>query len=167
MALHKGDNLLNGQGIDIESEKRPILLSNESPILVISRSSLNRLNEQIKTNAGKAVQAEAFRANIIVGENRQQLGHEQPYVEDRWRMMRIGREYFELLGPCRRCQMVCINQDTAEQNQEPLLTLAKTRRFDGKIFFGQHACHAGRGHDPGRDAKQATIMVGDLVLPFV
>jgi molybdenum cofactor sulfurtransferase len=156
----------DGQRAGIESEKRPILLSNESPILVISRSSLDRLNEQIKANAGKAVAAEAFRANIVVAENR--LGHEQPYDEDGWRMMRIGGELFELLGPCRRCQMVCIDQDTAEQSQEPLLTLAKTRRFDGKIFFGQHACHAGGGgHGRGRGARQATIKVGDAVLPFV
>ena len=76
-------------------------------------------------------------------------------------MMRIGAEHFELLGPCRRCQMVCIDQDTAEQSQEPLLTLAKTRRFDGKIFFGQHACHAGGGgHGRARGARQATIKVG-------
>jgi molybdenum cofactor sulfurtransferase len=164
MAVHKagriGDSQLNGH----ESEKRPILLSNESPILVISQSSLDRLNKQIKANAGKAVQAEAFRANIVVAENR---GHEQAYAEDGWRMMRIGMEHFELLGPCRRCQMVCIDQDTADQSQEPLLTLAKTRRFDGRIFFGQHACHAGQGpHGQWRGARQATIKVGDVVLPF-
>ena len=164
----RGGGQLDGQGAGIESESRPILLSNESPILVISRSSLDRLNEQIKANAGKAVAAEAFRANIVVAENREQPGHERPYDEDGWRTMRIGGEHFELLGPCRRCQMVCIDQDTAEQSPEPLLTLAKTRRFDGKIFFGQHACHAGGGgHGRGRGARRATIKVGDAVLPFV
>jgi molybdenum cofactor sulfurtransferase len=152
------------QGAGIESERRPILLSNESPILVISRSSLDRLNKQITANAGKAVAAEAFRANIVVAEK----GHERPYDEDGWRMMQIGGETFELLGPCRRCQMVCIDQDTAQQSAEPLLTLAKTRRFDGKIYFGQHACHAGGGgHGRGRGARRATIKVGDTVLPFV
>jgi molybdenum cofactor sulfurtransferase len=161
-----GDGQPEGQGAGIESERRPILLSNESPILVISRSSLDRLNEQIKANAGKAVAAEAFRANIVVAEG-QQPGQARAYDEDGWRMMRIGAEHFELLGPCRRCQMVCIDQDTAEQSAEPLLTLAKTRRFDGKIFFGQHACHArGGAHGRGRGARRATIKVGDAVLPF-
>ena len=39
------------------ARKRPILLSNESPILTITRSSLNRLNEQIKLTDGKAAHA--------------------------------------------------------------------------------------------------------------
>jgi molybdenum cofactor sulfurtransferase len=38
---------------DSEAQKRPILLSNESPILAISRSSLNSLNEMIVKNGGK------------------------------------------------------------------------------------------------------------------
>ena len=133
---------------------RPILLSNESPILTISRSSLNRLNETIKskTPAGKAASAEVFRANIIIAEDPSlPAGIEQPYVEDSWRCMRIDgsdaldgeqrerRCSLEVLGPCRRCQMVCVDQATAERDEEPFVSLAKTRRVAGKVFFGVHA----------------------------
>ena len=49
-----------------------ITLSNESPILVVSRSSVNRLNETIKANTkhggSKTVAADVFRGNIVVAE---------------------------------------------------------------------------------------------------
>ena len=97
--------------------RRPILLSNESPILTISRSSLNRLNETIKakTPSGKAASAEVFRANIIIAEDpASPPGIEQPYIEDSWCTMKTwsqraedeGKEderestVLEVLGPC-------------------------------------------------------------------
>lgn len=142
----------------------PILFSNESPILTISRSSLNRLNEAIKSRSGKACSPSAFRANIILAESPHLApGHEQPYAEDYWTYMRIGDQSFEILGGCRRCQMVCVDQLTAEKNQEPFCTLAKTRRFAGKVLFGVHTCHL-----PALDAaKCATICAGDAVRTFV
>lgn len=151
-----------------EGEEIPILLSNESPVLMISQSSLNRLNEQIKMNGGKSVHAEAFRANILLSEvNAFQNGGEKPFAEDKWRMMRIGTEYFELLGPCQRCQMVCIDQSTGQRSQEPFITLAKTRRIDGKVLFGQHSRHVPRktSTEDGDAHVVATIAVGDSVYP--
>lgn len=146
---------------------KPILLSNESPILTISRSSLNRLNELIKAEGGKAAQAEVFRANIVVAENPDYPpGFEDPYAEDDWRYLQIGQQYFEMLGACRRCQMVCIDQQSAEKNQEPFVTLSKTRRFDGRVYFGEHTCHLPMG-DPSSPLKQnPTIMAGDAVYSF-
>jgi molybdenum cofactor sulfurtransferase len=55
--------------------------------------------------------------------------------------------------------MVCINQETAEKNEEPFVTLTKTRRIGGRVLFGQHAMHLplqSRG-------ERATIKVGDRV----
>ncbi len=58
--------------------------------------------------------------------------------------------------------MICVDQDTAEKNEEPFVTLAKTRRFESKIFFGSHMCHM-----PSKGAKKEnqypTIRVGDIV----
>ncbi|KAF2141682.1 uncharacterized protein K452DRAFT_351214 [Aplosporella prunicola CBS 121167] len=136
--------------------ERPILLSNESPILIVSRSSLNRLNEQIKAHGGKAAAAEVFRANIVLAERAP--GREQAYAEDGWHGVQIGQQQLELLGACRRCQMVCIDQQTARRDEEPFVTLAKTRRIAGKVFFGQHACLA------SRLAQHPTIAVGDGVI---
>ena len=160
---------------------RPIYLSNESPILVISRSSLDLLNETIKSSskAGKATRASVFRANIIIAERptsgsqaSQTITH--PYIEDHWSSLTFLPDTSELahpahhnnapayastlteldlLGSCRRCQMVCIDQTTAEKNQEPFSTLAKTRRMDGKVWFGVHAALRSR---PGK----GMVMVG-------
>lgn len=146
----------------------PILLSNESPILVISRSSVNRLNEEIKATGGKAVHAEAFRANIVVAESdTTPAGTEQPYIEDSWRMIQVGRQVLQILGSCRRCQMVCINQDTGLKTEEPFSTLARTRRIDGKVFFGQHACRISAVNPSSPDAQNPTIAVGDVVQPYL
>ncbi|KAF1836617.1 PLP-dependent transferase [Decorospora gaudefroyi] len=145
----------------------PILLANESPILTISRSSLNRLNELIKAEGGKAAQAEVFRANIVVAENpAYPPGLEDPYAEDDWRYLQIGLQYFEMLGACRRCQMVCIDQQTGERNEEPFVTLSKTRRFDGRVYFGEHTCHVPWKDVSSRLGQNPTIMVGDAVSPF-
>ncbi|KAF1987784.1 PLP-dependent transferase [Aulographum hederae CBS 113979] len=144
-----------------------MLLSNESPILMMSRSSLNRLNEQIKLNGGKAVHAEVFRANIIIAEPYvTPPGDEEPYAEDTWHGMQIGCQYFRMLGSCRRCQMVCVDQDTAVKNEEPFTTLSKTRRFDGKVFFGQHSCHVPLANDLSPQSQNPTITVGDVVRPI-
>jgi molybdenum cofactor sulfurtransferase len=146
---------------------KPILLSNESPILTISRSSLNRLNELIKAEGGKAAQAEVFRANIVVAENPDYPpGLEDPYAEDGWRFLQIGQQYFEMLGACRRCQMVCIDQQTAEKSQEPFVTLSKTRRFDGRVYFGEHTCHLSLEDTSSPLAQNPTITVGAAVRPF-
>lgn len=138
-----------------DAQKRPILLSNESPILTISRSSLNRLNAQIALTAhGKPAPASVFRANVIIAES----SPEHPYTEDTWRSMHIGGHEFDVLGPCRRCQMVCVDQDTAERNEEPFVTLAKTRRTGGRVWFGVH-CALG-----GAEGGRARVRVGDTVV---
>ena len=148
---------------DAESERRRILLSNESPILVVNTASLEFLNQEISSRGGEEVSASVFRANIVLapdGAPPQGLA----YAEDSWSTLRIGQQEFKMLGSCRRCHMVCINQETGLKNEEPFITLSKTRRFDGKVFFGTHM-----GHTPSADiatkvAQHPTIKVGDAVV---
>lgn len=146
----------------VEVTQRPILLSNESPILTISHSSLNRLNEQIKLKGGKAAHASVFRANIVLAEDpASSPGSEEPYIEDDWRSLNVGYDLtLDVLGGCRRCQMVCIDQHNAEKNEEPFVTLAKTRRRDGKVFFGVHTALT-----VNRGGQLASIRLGDRVYP--
>lgn len=145
---------------DCEAAPRPILLSNESPILSINRSSLNALNQAIAKTGGSPTSAAVFRANIVIASTSPET--EKPYGEDHWKGIRIGQQNFQMLGSCRRCHMICINQDTAEKDEEPFVTLAKTRRFDSKVFFGSHMCHVPDGS--GRKESQfPSIRVGDLV----
>ena len=145
----------------------PILLSNESPILTITRSSLNRLNETIKAAGRPAAHPSVFRANIVLAENPllQPSGHEQPWAEDDWSRMQIGGAQgprFEFLGGCRRCQMVCVDPETGTRNQEPFVTLAKTRRCQGRVFFGVHTSLLREGDE----GMYSTIRTGDSVVTF-
>ncbi|KAL5359085.1 molybdenum cofactor sulfurase [Aspergillus floccosus] len=146
-------------------EPPPILLANESPILLISRSSVNRLNETIKASGKKAVAADVFRANIVVAENlpHQLANTERPYIEDRWESFTVGpdRLRFDVLGSCQRCQMVCIDQYSGERRDEPFSTLAKTRKVGSQIAFGRHAAVT-----DGVDGVSRTVMVGDVVRPW-
>jgi molybdenum cofactor sulfurtransferase len=135
---------------------RPLALSNESPILTITRSSLNRLNEQIKSNGGKAARPSVFRANIVLAED--SPGQEQPWAEDEWKILQIGGDngaVLDVLGGCRRCQMVCVDQETAQKDAEPFVTLAKTRRFGGRVLFGVHGAL-------GDGKTTASVKVGDV-----
>lgn len=55
--------------------------------------------------------------------------------------------------------MVCIDQQTAVKDEEPYVTLSKTRRIDGRVLFGQHAMHLPVKNRVG----SPSIKVGDLV----
>ncbi|KAI0842812.1 PLP-dependent transferase [Hypoxylon sp. FL0890] len=147
---------------DSEPERRRILLSNESPILAINLSSVETLNRQITDQGGKAVSSEVFRANIVVGSSAAEP-QSFAYSEDDWSTLRIGQQDFKMLGSCRRCHMICIDQETAERSEEPFVTLTKTRRFDGKVFFGTHMCHI-PAQNGTKEAQFPTIAVGDKVL---
>lgn len=148
---------------DAESTQRRILLANESPILAINLSSLAALNKEINAKGGQAVSPDVFRANVVVGSKSSTSECAAPYAEDNWSTLRIGQQHFKMLGSCRRCHMVSINQSTAEKNEEPFVTLSKTRRFDGKVFFGTHMCHILASDACGRERQYPTIKAGDTV----
>lgn len=149
---------------DSDSEQQEhgrILLANESPMLLVHSSSVAALNQEIESRGGEAVPDSTFRPNVVVESLPDQPG-EPAYSEDSWGGVRIGDQEFKFLGACRRCHMVCVDQITAERRQEPFSTLAKTRRFDGKVYFGSHMRHeAAKGC--GMASQLPTIEVGDSV----
>ncbi|EEU48474.1 uncharacterized protein NECHADRAFT_90012 [Fusarium vanettenii 77-13-4] len=152
---------------DSDSEqKKPakILLSNESPILMIHSSSVDELNREIMNRGGSPVEERAFRANIVL-EHAPGTKAYTAFAEDDWGSVHIGRQNFKLLGACHRCQMVCIDQETGEKREEPFVTLAKTRRFDGKVYFGVHMRHDSfaQGDCTTKETQYPTIEVGDSV----
>ncbi|KAH0842412.1 hypothetical protein AYO21_10513 [Fonsecaea monophora] len=160
------------QGKQATEVGKSIALSNESPILLVSRSSVNRLNEHIKQNGGigRAVTADSFRANVVIAEDLERGQMESPYIEDEWASVQIGNDRanaFEVLGPCQRCQMVCVDQKSAQRRQEPFSTLAKTRRKDGRVWFGVHMClKAGHLADDFSHWPPVSIKVGDRLTPW-
>lgn len=122
-----------------------VLLSKETSLLIVSRSSVNRLNEIIKANAkhtsgvSKAIDADLFKSNIIVAERASQPAFaEHPYAEDHWQSVLIGQKQlrFDTIEPCQRCQMLCDDQLTGAQRNKILAALPKMRKVNGRIQFG-------------------------------
>lgn len=140
-------------------------------MLLIYSASVDALNRDIQDRGERPVDESAFRANVSLRPSlaRDEAGSVEhsdmlrPFAEDSWTSLRIGPHTFTMLGACRRCQMVCVDQATAEKRQEPYVTLAKTRRFDGKVFFGCHMRHEPVGVAPSGETQYPTIQVGDLV----
>lgn len=155
-------------------ERRRILLSNESPILAINMASVRALNKEIAALGGKdskEISAAVFRANIVVDTLTTTTDDtDLAYAEDNWSRMRIGAHDFQMLGSCRRCHMVCIDQATGAKGEEPFVTLAKTRRFEGKVFFGTHMCHLPLSPPPlppeeiGVMKTLPSVRIGDTVM---
>ncbi|KAF4910004.1 Molybdenum cofactor sulfurase [Colletotrichum viniferum] len=111
-----------------------ILLSNESPILAVTTSSVEALNAAIRASGGRDVSPDVFRANIVIAS----LPEASAYSEDDWLDIRIGALNLRVLGPCQRCHMVCVDPETGVKGAEPFVSLSRTRRFDGKVWFGVH-----------------------------
>lgn len=104
------------------------------PFLLISQGSLDDLNTRLE----QPVSMQRFRPNLVV------TGCE-PYAEDNWRTIRIGPLSFRVVKPCSRCTIPTVDPETGVAGREPLRTLARYRRWDNKVFFGQNLIHDGPG----------------------
>jgi len=110
-------------------------LADAGPLLLTSEASLRLLNEWItaSTDAGQkpdhAVMAR-FRPNVVVG------GVDEPFAEDGWSRVRIGGVTYRQSEQCDRCMMTLIEPKTLVQGKEPLRSLARHRRRDGRTWFG-------------------------------
>lgn len=112
---------------------------------------------------GLKAQAASFRANFLVSPC--DGGAEAAFAEDRFSRVTLGDEHvFGVLGECRRCQMVCVDQCTGEVKPQTLKTLAKHRRNGrGRIIFGSHLAWLPdlEPRSPGRgDLDDARVWVG-------
>ncbi|MEV8266095.1 MOSC N-terminal beta barrel domain-containing protein [Microbacterium sp. NPDC076911] len=107
-----------------------VSLADVAPLLLTSESSLTQLDEW--TDAETApLDMVRFRPNIVVDGD-----PATPFAEDSWSRIQLGDVRLRVLGPCDRCVMTSINPSTLERGKEPIRTLAKHRRWDGKIWFG-------------------------------
>jgi uncharacterized protein YcbX len=109
----------------------PLTLADAGPLLLTSEASLRQLNEWIAAeNREPAAVMTRFRPNVVAG------GVDEPFAEDRWTRVRIGDVRFRQAEQCDRCMMTMIEPDTLAQGKEPLRSLARHRRRDGKVWFG-------------------------------
>jgi len=95
------------------------------PILIVSQESLDDLNSRME----QPIPINRFRPNLVVSGT-------TPFGEDAWKRLRIGGVEMALVKPCARCNVPTIDQDSAESGKEPNTTLAKYRKFNGKVMFG-------------------------------
>ncbi|MFD6418552.1 MOSC domain-containing protein [Streptomyces sp. NPDC060194] len=107
-------------------------LADTYPLLLTTRSSLDALNDLVA--AGDHAQEgplpmDRFRPNLVVD-------GPPAWAEDDWRRLRIGRVELRVAGPCGRCLVTTTDQRSAKRGKEPLRTLARHRRRDGKLQFG-------------------------------
>ena len=117
-------------------------LADGFPFLLISEASLADLNARLE----QPLPMNRFRPNLVVG------GCE-PFAEDGWSLVRIGRLTFRVVKPCARCTITTVDQESATKGKEPLRTLARFRRAGNKVLFGQNLIHDASG----------TLHIGDPV----
>jgi len=122
------------------------------PLLLTSDGSLARLNELIAAGprAGEGpLPMTRFRPNVVIS-------GPPAWAEDTWRLLRIGDVVFRAAKGCDRCVMTTIDPVTAAKGKEPIATLAKYRRWDGKTWFGINLI-------PDSPRPRDTIRIGDPV----
>lgn len=120
------------------------------PLLLASEDSLAALNALIANGPNTAegpVPMARFRPNLVVA-------GAPAWAEDRWRMLQIGVASFRVAKGCSRCVLTTIDPETATRGKEPLSTLARHRRWDGRAWFAVNLIPCGSG---------ATIRLGDEV----
>lgn len=100
------------------------------PYLLIGQSSLDSLNSRV---GGEPLSMDRFRPNLVVSGS-------EPHAEDEWERVKIGGVAFRGVKKCDRCVVTTIDPNTAKKGPEPLRTLAKYRRWDGKVWFGMNLC---------------------------
>lgn len=105
-------------------------LADGFPFLLISEGSLADLNARLE----RPLPMDRFRPNLVVA------GCE-PFAEDGWRRVRIGRITLRVVKPCARCAITTVDQGTGLKSKEPLRTLAAFRRSGTKVLFGQYLIH--------------------------
>lgn len=126
-------------------------LADAGPLLMTTQRSLAQLREWIGEPWAQEDPAKSmirFRPNVVID-------GADPFAEDDWATVRIGEVEFRTAEPCDRCVMTQIDPDTLTTAKEPIATLARHRRWDGKTWFGTRLVPLGSG----------TLRVGDEVTP--
>jgi len=113
--------------LDYAKEGDKTAFSDGFPLLLISQASLDDLNSRL----GSPISMNRFRPNIVVDGC-------QPFEEDSWKKIKIGKVEYSVVKSCSRCVIPSINPETAEREAEPTKTLIAYRKRENKIFFGQN-----------------------------
>jgi uncharacterized protein YcbX len=102
------------------------------PLMMTTSESLAALNDLIlegRYSAEGPLPMRRFRPSVVIT-------GAPAWAEDGWRRLRIGEVTFRVAKGCDRCVFTTIDPDTAVKGREPLITLGRHRRWDGKVWFG-------------------------------
>ncbi|MFF7448849.1 MULTISPECIES: MOSC N-terminal beta barrel domain-containing protein [unclassified Streptomyces] len=98
---------------------------------VLSRSSLDLLNERIAERGGEPLPMNRFRPNIVID------GWDVPHTEDRVRRVLVGDAELAYAKLAVRCAVTLVDQERgAKAGPEPIRTLAGYRRGTVGTVFG-------------------------------
>jgi uncharacterized protein YcbX len=120
------------------------------PLLLATEESLAALNDLIAEGPCAAegpMSMTRFRPNLVVA-------GAPAWAEDCWRVLRIGAASFRVAKACDRCVLTTIDPATAGRGKEPLTTLARHRRWAGKVWFAINLIP---------DSVGVTLHVGDQI----
>jgi len=121
-------------------------LADAGPLLLTTESSLDQVREWAED---EKLAMRRFRPNVVVDGS-------EPFAEDGWASVRLGSVDFRVQGPCDRCVMTTIEPDTLEKGKEPIRSLSRHHKWDGKVWFGVWLVPQAGGR----------IEVGDDVVPL-
>jgi uncharacterized protein YcbX len=113
-----------------------VSLADGAPLLLTTTASLARLDEWVAEGAlerGEEPPAplsmRRFRPSVVVD-------GATAFAEDEWKRLRIGDVAFRVTKGCDRCVLTTIDPETHAKGKEPIRTLSRHRKWDGKVWFG-------------------------------
>jgi len=112
----------------------PTLFSDGYPMLVISRASLDDLNQKLVAQGRQALPMNRFRPSLVIE-------GVDAFEEDYAAAIKAGSATLKPVKPCPRCPMPSIDQATGEFGPDPLDILQTYRanpKIDGGIAFGMN-----------------------------
>lgn len=104
------------------------------PLLVIGQSSLDDLNERLRTKGAAPLPMNRFRPNLVIAGL-------DAYAEDHLDTLESDGVTLRFVKPCVRCKVTTTDQASGRVGLEPLQTLSTYRRNDALagVMFGMNA----------------------------
>ncbi|KAJ1728490.1 hypothetical protein LPJ61_004009 [Coemansia biformis] len=144
--------------------------SNKAQLLMVTLESAQQVERWVAEDAGLDRRADGatvgpmqYRPNLIIKSHPDESRGIGPFEELRWTSVSVGGARFDVAGPCRRCQMISVDQDSAKALKEPYSTLARRMRVGGKVVFGVYLNAAGGDGDCPASGRLSTVSAGSVV----
>lgn len=105
-----------------------LTFADAGPLLLTSEASLAAL-DALTDDDTPPLDMLRFRPNIVID-------GDEPFTEEGWTFVELGGVRFRVTEVCDRCVMTTIDPVTLARSKEPIRTLARHRKRDGKTWFG-------------------------------